>query len=75
MKTTITTIQQLKENKPRFCLSAKRPLGLCWQCEQYPTCESKVCNPCYDKDRAQVDKAAQKHADCVQKFNEKWPID
>ncbi len=44
MKSKSISLSQLTKGNSRLCLSAKRALRLCFKCEQYNECESKIVN-------------------------------
>ena len=48
MKSKSIDLKQLTEGNSRLCLSAKRALKLCYECEQYDKCESKIVNSEFD---------------------------
>ena len=52
METTTTTINELKENNKRMCLSALRATKNCIKCVHYDKCESRIID--IDKDRART---------------------
>lgn len=71
MKTKSVTLLTLKKGNSRMCLSAKRALGQCFECENYngrytflggvkkcwrKPCESRIVNPQYDKLKAEKEK-------------------
>lgn len=43
-------LSELSANNKRFCLSARRIFGFCYQCQSYLSCESRVDNLEYEKD-------------------------
>lgn len=70
---SITTTKLIEGNK-RMCLSAKRGLELCYQCKQYPTCESKIVNSQFDSDKAVVEKAQAKVNKMKADFTANWGV-
>ena len=45
MKYRSVTIAEIKESNPRLCLSTKRFLNKCFDCQSYQKCESRIENP------------------------------
>jgi len=43
------SIEELKRDNPRLCLSPKRALNKCYLCSEYDKCESRRINPEKDK--------------------------
>lgn len=48
MKCAILTLDEITKENKRFCLSAKRALKKCYQCNLYKGCESNIVNKEYE---------------------------
>lgn len=72
MEHTSTTLSELKEGNLRMCLSAKRALKLCYKCERYPTCESKIVNNEYDRDMTTLRILQEAHNKKVEAIKNRW---
>ena len=53
VKCKTVSIEEIKENNPRLCLSAKRMLGKCYMCPSYIStrgipCDSRIVIPKYE---------------------------
>ena len=42
MKAIVTTLSEIMKRNRRLCLSAKRGLGLCYECPSFLSCESRL---------------------------------
>lgn len=52
-KSKTVSIEEIKKNNPRFCLSPLRVFGRCYECPQYLSkagipCDSRIENPYYE---------------------------
>jgi hypothetical protein len=58
-----------------MCISADRPLGQCYLCKLYATCESKVVNEEFDADSERLSENRAKFLAEVEAFKKKWRIE
>ena len=72
MKTKTTTLTELKKDNDRMCLSAKRALSLCWQCNLYPTCESKIANEFFDADMKKAQEITLEYNKKIKSIRRRW---
>lgn len=72
MKIATPTLTELKKDNVRLCLSAKRALGLCWQCKSYPTCESKIVNEAFDEDIEKAQWLTLEYNKKIQAIRRRW---
>lgn len=70
MKTTIVSINDLRKDNKRFCLSALRATKSCHKCHLYDTCESKIVNEEYDKLKVQKSNVFKNYNNKISQINQ-----